>query len=515
MVVRATDDGLCMSYFEGLYDISCMEGSMDRYFRLTGMLVVVVALTSGLASGQTSSSRTEKERAMEVLQAFQDGDLTQLLASMNTHWAPPEDPEERDARWRKALPSMIEEFGDGQVVSMMMEQPHVMKFVTERTDGPTLAYTFEFESDPPHRIVQMGVDTDAGGRGPGLPPLGLTDDASIDALDNAVGPWIDRLADNGMFSGAVLIAVDGQSVYSGAWGKASLAWDVDNQVDTRFDLGSINKSFTQIAIAQLAEAGKLSLDDHIIDLLPEYPNEDAARQITIRHLLKHTSGLGDIFTDEFFNSSRALFRQPRNFFPLFADEPLTRTPGEKREYSNAGYMVLGAIIAEVSGMPYGEYVTENIFKPAGMTGAGFFSHDEPVPNVAVGYTRMGPDGRSDALRSNLFMLPIKGNSAGSAQASVVDMLRFDNAVREYKLLSPASTMWYFGGDEPGPDAPTQDDLERSRAETGIAGGGPGVSAVMESNGRLTVIVLSNFDPPVAEKMGQELYRSLKRVVGGA
>ncbi len=308
---------------------------------------------------------------------------------------------------------------------------------------------------------------------------------------------------------------DGQSVYAGAWGKASLAWDVDNHVDTRFDLGSINKSFTKIAIAQLADAGKLSLDDYIIDHLPDYPNEDAASQITIRHLIEQTSGLGDIFTDEFFKSSRTLYREPRDFFPLFAEEPLTRKPGEKREYSNAGYMVLGAIIADVSGMPYDEYVIENVFKPAGMTGAGFFAHDEPEPNVAVGYTRMGAEGRSETLRNNLFMLPIKGNSAGSAQASVDDMLRFDNAVREYRLLSLGWTQWYFGGDEPDSDTPTQNTLARSTAEIGIAGGGPGVCAVMESNGRLTVIVLSNVDPPVAEKMGQELYRSLKRVVDGA
>ncbi len=147
---------------------------------------------------------------MEVLRAFQAGGLDRVLETMNTHWAPPEDTGERESRWVKALPSMIEEYGDGEVVRVMRKAPHVLTFVTERTDGPPLAYTFEFESKPPHRILQLSVDTDAGGEGPGLPPLQLADDTAIDTIGNVIEPWVNRLADDGLFSGTVLVGVDGQ-----------------------------------------------------------------------------------------------------------------------------------------------------------------------------------------------------------------------------------------------------------------------------------------------------------------
>ncbi|GAB4317548.1 MAG: hypothetical protein Kow0074_06200 [Candidatus Zixiibacteriota bacterium] len=482
---------------------------MNRLLSGGSALILLWLCMHTVALPQSSASRAEEERAMEVLDAFAAGDLDALLASMNEHWVPADDPQERADRWQRAVPTMLNEFGDGVVVSVLIQQEHVIEFVTERPGGPTLAYTFEFETDPPHRILRMNVDFHEGRGGPELPRLEIPIGMRAEQIEDVVDPWVRQLADDGAFSGVLMIAVDGKPVYSVAVGKASIEWDVPNRLDTRFDLGSINKSFTQVALAQLAVEGKLSFDDHIIDHLPDYPNADAARQITIRHLIEQTSGLGDIFTDEFFQSSRALYRTPRDFFPLFADKPLARKPGEKREYSNAGYMVLGAIIAEASGMPYEDYVKEHIFKPAGMTGAGFFAHDEPVPNVAVGYTRMGPDGE---LRNNLFMLPIKGNSAGSAQASAEDLLKFDNALREHVLLPPAWTAWYFGGPEPDTANQRFDDVSRSTAETGIAGGAPGVSAVMEGNGRLTVIVLSNFDPPTAEDMGRELYQKLNRVV---
>ncbi|HUU45850.1 MAG TPA: serine hydrolase domain-containing protein, partial [Acidobacteriota bacterium] len=286
-----------------------------------------------------------------------------------------------------------------------------------------------------------------------------------------------------------------------------------NRVDTRFDLGSINKSFTRIAIGQLARDGKLTFDDHIIDHIPDYPNAEAAGKITIRHLLEHTSGLGDIFTEEFFRSSKALYRKPRDFFPLFADKPLRSGPGEKFEYSNAGFMVLGVIIEAASGQSYYEYIAQHIFEPAGMTDAGFFANDEPIPNVAVGYTRMGPDGGPGELRNNLFDLPIRGNSAGSAQATVTDLLHFDEALREHRLLPPAYTAWYFGGEEPQPGAPTEATGQRAKAATGIAGGAPGVSATVESDGDVTVIVLSNYDAPITEAVGRQLFRPLKRALG--
>ena len=320
--------------------------------------------------------------------------------------------------------------------------------------------------------------------------------------------YFEQLGRDELFSGSALVAVNGEAIYSGAWGLASREWKAPNTLDTRFDLGSINKSFTKIAIGQLALAGKLTLDDTIADHLPDYPNEEVAAKVNIRHLLEHSSGIGDIFNEKFSRTSRALFRQPSDFFFLFADEPLAFEPGTGNAYSNGGFMVLGAIIAAVSGQPYDEYVAEHVFEPAGMKATGFFAHDEPVPNVAVGYTHFTPEGRGDTLRNNLFMLPVRGNSAGSAQSTVADLLAFDNALREHRLLPPAWTAWYFGDAEPTTD--TEASSERATAGTGIAGGAPGVSAVIESDGVLTVIVLSNYDEPGAESIARKLRRPLRK-----
>ena len=176
-------------------------------------------------------------------------------------------------------------------------------------------------------------------------------------------------------------------------------------------------------------------------------------------------------------------------------------------------MVLGAIIATVSGGTYSGYVEENIFKPAGMNDTGFFARDEVVPNVAVGYSRMGPDGPGETLTNNLYRLPVRGNSAGSAFSTTTDMLAFDNAVREHRLLPPAWTRWHVSGVEPAEG--TEASEERSQVPIGIAGGAPGVSSVLESDGALTLIALSNYDEPGAEALTRKLRRPLRKALGSS
>ena len=108
------------------------------------------------------------------------------------------------------------------------------------------------------------------------------------------------------------------------------------------------------------------------------------------------------------------------------------------------------------------------------------------------------------------MLPAKGNSAGSAQSTVEDLMRFDNAVRDHKLLSPIYTDWYFNGGDPLPESEVSTD--RAMATVGIVGGAPGVSATVESDGEIAIIVLSNFDAPITESVARELFLPLKKAL---
>jgi CubicO group peptidase (beta-lactamase class C family) len=333
--------------------------------------------------------------------------------------------------------------------------------------------------------------------------LNLPAGAVLEDLEAELDRQLEQLAENDRFSGVVLLARDGQPFFHRAYGLAERDKGREIKISTQFDVGSITKFLTRTAIAQLARAGKVRLSDSMLEHLPGYPRPEIAAKITIQHLLDHTSGLGDIFNERWEAADRSKYLAPTDFFPLFAEDPLQFEPGERRDYSNAGYVTLGAIVEATSGRPYFDYMEEQIFRPAAMTRSGFPVKDGSNPELAVGYTRGGPTGgRSDAagpMKSNLGMLPLRGCPAGSSSHTAEDLLKLERALRAGKLLDPEWTAWVLGADTP-------DDV--ASASIGVAGGGPGVSAGWESNGALTAIVLANMDPPAGSGLALELHRAL-------
>jgi len=472
-----------------------------------------LALLAAPARAQLTErpERIEEVRAVGLVRVLHTGDVDSVVDFLQENLAPAAWSRRSADHWRGMAGNLIRDLGGAELEGVVITRPHALRLVLGTAQGPRQAITlgFEFEGAAPYRIatlaVEMGGPDDERER---FPPFDLPEGADRGAVTDALTRYFADLAAADRFSGTALVALRGEVIFSAAHGLASRRFNAPNRLETRFDLGSINKAFTKIAIGQLRAAGTLSLTDHIADHLPDYPNADVAAQITIQQLLDHTSGLGDIFNDRFQRSSRAQYRAPRDYFPVFADEPLLFAPGSGRQYSNAGYIVLGAIIEVVSGMPYDEYVRQHIFAPAGMTRSGFFPRDVPEPDVAEGYTRWiggGPE-----RRSNQFQLPIKGNPAGSAQSTVGDLLRFDTALREHRLLSPPYTAWFFGGPVPEPGATVVP--ARETTPIGIAGGGPGVSAVLESDGALIVTILSNYDPPTAEAIARQLVGPLRQAL---
>jgi len=312
---------------------------------------------------------------------------------------------------------------------------------------------------------------------------------------------VDKAAAEDKFSGVVLVAKDGTPLLTRAWGMADPAKGIANRADTKFNLGSINKIFTHVAIGQLAAAGKLSLSDTIAKHLPDLP-VPAADKITIEQLLQHRSGLGDIFGPKFM-TSHASIRKLSDYVPLFANAPLQFEPGSDQKYSNAGFVVLGLIIEKVSGQSYYDYIRDHITKPAGMTDTASYAVDENVPNRAIGLTKRGPDGPLPARQSNINTLPAKPSSAGGGYSTAADLLRFSQALLANKLLPKRWTDWVFSGKLDGP----------GQRNIGVAGGSPGVNAVLEIAPPYTVIVMSNFDPPAAMEVGAEIRKVLG--MGGA
>ena len=290
---------------------------------------------------------------------------------------------------------------------------------------------------------------------------------------------VDSLAKAGQFSGVALLAKDGVPIFQRAYGMADRERGVANNPETAFNLGSINKVFTQIAILQLRAAGKLDLDSTLATYWPDYPNKKVAQKITIRQLLRHTSGIGGNIFDAPAGGKRNDIRSLRDYLPLFVNQPLQFEPGTRNAYSNAGYVVLGLLIERLSGEDYYTYAREHIFKPGRMMRTGSFAVDSLPPNTAIGYTR-GDDHApsSTPLRPNTRNLPGRGSSAGGGYSTAQDLVGFLQALREQRIPNgmPASL--------------------------GIAGGSGGMNASVEGDlpGGYDLIVLANLDPPVAERV---------------
>lgn len=341
-----------------------------------------------------------------------------------------------------------------------------------------------------------------------LPPPGsLSGSAAYDSIGSA----LDRLAARDEFSGTVLIARDGRPVFHEAYGLASREFAVPNRTDTKFNLGSINKLFTKVAISQLVENGKLSLDERLGDLIPDYPNRDAAKKVTVRHLVSMTSGIGDFFNEKYVEIPKDRLRANEDYLQLFAGDDLEFEPGEEYRYSNGGYVVLGVIIGKVSGMSYYDYVRKNIFEPAGMKDADSYEADAIVENLATGYTRQRFYGETGPIRSNIYTRPARGSSAGGGYSTAADLLAFFNALQSGKLLPAEYADWVLGGPEPGTAAGRG--THASGRDAAFAGGAPGINAFVRTGitGGYTVITMTNLDPPTAMQAGRMIGRWLEKI----
>lgn len=251
---------------------------------------------------------------------------------------------------------------------------------------------------------------------------------------------MEGLAQQGRFSGVVLAAVDGRPLFQKAYGMADRAANRPNALETRFNIASAGKMFTTVGIGQLLEAGKLRLDDRLIDHLPDV-RADIGGRITISHLLEHTSGLGSYFNAPSWNERRPSIRTVADYLAVIGDEPLQFTPGERYEYSNSGFTLLGAVIERLTGRDYYAAMQERVFAPAGMTATGYPAPDELAADRAVPYHN-GCFGRPPNActpgewQDGNGISAVKGGPAGGAFSTVGDLNRFVEALKGGRLLKP-------------------------------------------------------------------------------
>jgi CubicO group peptidase (beta-lactamase class C family) len=232
------------------------------------------------------------------------------------------------------------------------------------------------------------------------------------------------------FSGAVLVARGDALIHAQAIGMADRSTQRANQLDTPINLGSINKMFTAIAIAQLQAAGKLDWQDTVGKHLPKFPNQQIRDHVTIHQLLTHTSGVGS-YWNKAYAAGKDTIDSQQEFLQTFVDQPLLFKPGQGMEYSNGGPVILGLIIEALSGKDYYEYVRQHIYQPAGMTHADHYRRNDKKAAFAIGYLKTDQGQWQD----NGADLGLRGSAAGGGYASARDLLTFSRALRDERLLS--------------------------------------------------------------------------------
>jgi len=453
--------------------------------RLDFVKILVIGFASAVMSGTSAAALSLSDSPASVLvdhflQAFNSGDEEKLREFIQTRVAP-EALAQRPLEVRlNSMMSLHQNLGGFKLEQVTAITDSTITLVARGNNGITFELVFLHDaSDPPkmRSLSLMSIDEPLD---PNLPPLSETQlVAAVDSLLTTA-----TAADR--FSGVVLIARAFQPVYHKSFGKANIEHQVPNRPGTKFNLGSINKSFTRLAIEMLTAQGKLSLDDTIGTYLPDYPNAEARARVTIRNLVEMSGGIGDFFGPAFDDTPKDRLRHNRDFIRLFADEELHFEPGTSREYSNGGYVLLGAIIEQASGQDYYEFIEKNIFAPAGMSDTRWYEADEPVGDLADGYTTEGaPDG---SRRKNIYTRPARGSAAGGGYSTATDLLKYAQALASGRFGPP-------------------------RNDLGVAGGAPGINAVLDSglNGGYTVIVLANYDPPAAEDVARSIRTLVRRV----
>ncbi|MHB1936783.1 MAG: serine hydrolase domain-containing protein [Acidobacteriaceae bacterium] len=471
-----------------------MSQSRVRFLQGIGRVMFGLGLALLLIPPAIAQSRSPSSPAASQLTAwlaaFDNNDWHGYSAFIHDHFITPPEPMLQDRGFRDQTGG----FDLKKIESQTSLK--VIALVQERNSDQVVQVELAISASKPVRITTLEMHPIP--RPADLPLPHLSEDALVSALRKR----LDTLVRKDQFSGVVLLAKDKQPIFENAYGFANREARIPNTLRTRFRIGSMNKMFTAVATLQLVQAGKLVLDSPIGTYLPDYPNREAAAKVTIRELLNHTGGTGDFFGPDF-DKHRLELRTHEDYVKLYGNRPLRFEPGSKWEYSNYGFVVLGAIIDKVSGETYYDYVRDHVYRLAGMNATGSEPENQSISNLSTGYTRAD----SEALHPNADFLPYRGTSAGGGYSTAGDLLRFAEAIRQHKLLDEHYTRLLTTGTVSTPNGAKyafgfEESVSNGTTCVGHAGGSPGMNGEMEicSASGYEVIALTNIDPPAAQRV---------------
>ena len=484
-----------------------------------GLLVVLVCVTkSSVCNGQSLGLQSVEQLRDSPVAA----NLIRLIHHINSESSTSKEDLKlmfaKDLLDRIGHSALLDAFGeiresDGQWEVFDVNRTQEFRFALKAKGtrhGEWLDIVLKVEVKAPHRIIAIeGIETTQVGAKSSKPMFApklvreharktpVVNKEKIDQLDK----WLKQEERNNQFSGVVLLAKDYQTVFHKAYGLASRRYNVPVRLDTKFRLASVNKIFTAVAILQLIEQGKLSFDDKMVKFIDGF-SDPRTSEITVRHLLSHSSGWQAYWEHPEYLKNRSKLRSVNDYMRFIKTIPLDFEPGQRMQYSNTGYNVLGAIIEKVSGNNYYDHIQKFVFEPAGMTSSVSHSVDEIAPNLATGYTNFDINHKRTGEGfsfENTLISSVKGTPAGGGCSTAHDLLKFVQAVDQNIIVNQSSEEFL-----------RHDIGVRKKISPFIFhnGGGPGQNTWMQAdvdNG-YTVIVLCNLDPPigsnVVKKMGE-------------
>jgi CubicO group peptidase (beta-lactamase class C family) len=242
------------------------------------------------------------------------------------------------------------------------------------------------------------------------------------------------------FSGVISVRKDKETIIRNSYGYADINNKIPNEIETKFATASAGKVFVAVGILQLIQKGKLNSNDTIGNIL-DFDLKSIDKGITIRQLLNHTSGIPDYFDESTMEEYAELWqdfpnykiRKSMDLLPLFIDKPMMYKAGEKFQYNNTGFVVLGLVIEKITGMLFDDYLSINVFEPCGMLNTGYYELDRLPAKCANSYIY---DTQRKGYYTNIYSVDVKGTGAGGAFTTVIDVEKFWDNLLNGKLLPP-------------------------------------------------------------------------------
>jgi CubicO group peptidase (beta-lactamase class C family) len=458
----------------------------------SALLLALVCATPGLGAQAMDPAAVAERRLAEFAALLDSGDRGAAREFARGQMVPPDG----DGAWIERFGDLISGLHDRTrgvevfEVQQILPTRLVAKF-RARLSGNWEAIDLRLEDEPPYRIANHIIygPVDAPSAEPDLLPRS---DAELAEMTASL---LQRLAEAEVFSGVVLLASGDRVLFHAAFGEAERARGIPNTNGTCFNLASLDKMFTAVAVAQLAERARLSVDDPLEKFLPGLPTPEAAKQIRIEHLLTHTSGLGDFMTAEWHSAPHGTHRTLEDFLSLLKGQTPAFEPGSRMRYSNAGYLILGRVIEVVTGQEYHAYVRQHVFTPAGMERTGPLDVDALPSDAAVGYQKEYADG-GVTFAENTRAIPVRGGPAGGGYSTAEDLFRFTRALRDGRLLGAGMLQRVLS---PKPELGARENGYGFLVDTrrGVAAHGGGIRGVSNAvqfplDRGHALIVLSNF-----------------------